>query len=145
MLDLSAPRSGDEPRLDLSKLQGRVLLVDDDHDARASIADVLRGLGMDCIDVESADAALAVVRATTVDFLITDIEMPLMDGYQLAEALQANPPRPSAPRLIAMSAFSMDPAKRHLFSGFLAKPFSAAAIADLLQSGRPPDWMDSVR
>ena len=145
VVESNTPATRDVTRHHLSKLRGRVLLVDDDLDTRASIADLLRSLGLDCVDVESAHAALKVVRTTPFDYLITDIQMPFMDGYQLAEALQTDPPHPIHPRLIAMSAFSLDPAKRHLFSGFLAKPFRAAAIADLLIAGQPPDWIDSVR
>ncbi len=145
VVDTSIPAATEATRHHLGAIRGRVLLVDDDQDARAAIADLLRSLGLDCIDVESAQAALTAVRAAPYDFLITDIQMPFMDGYQLAQALQADPSQTAPLRVIAMSAFSLDPARRHLFSGFLAKPFSVTAIADLLLSGQQHDWMESVR
>ena len=70
----------------------RVLLVDDAPFFRNMLAPVLRAAGYAVNTVASASEALAVLESDQVfDFVVTDIEMPGMSGFDLAAALRANP------------------------------------------------------
>jgi len=86
----------------------RVLVVDDNDDARMLLADVLSALGHDVRVAGDGDAALEVVRDFIPEIGILDIGLPGMDGYELATKL-----RPALPdvRLIALSGYSQ-PADR---------------------------------
>lgn len=78
-------------------LQGRrVLVVDDSQVALQLSLNTLRHLGVDCQAVRSAAEALATLRAhheqgQPIEVLVSDIEMPEMDGYNLVQALRREP------------------------------------------------------
>lgn len=118
----------------------RVLLVDDDDVMRLSMAEVMRHLGIDCVETDNGVTALALVGLSQFEVVLTDIQMPDMDGYALAEKILHVRDGRSLPHIIAMSAYSIDPVKKHLFSGFLSKPFSVADVAKIIVAGQAPDW-----
>jgi len=118
----------------------RVLLVDDDDVMRLSMAELLRHLGIDCVETDNGSTALSQAALRHFDVVLTDIQMPGMDGYALAEKLLDAAEADRQPRIIAMSAYSIDPDKKHLFSGFLSKPFSASDAARLFKAAEAPDW-----
>jgi CheY-like chemotaxis protein len=63
-----------------------VLVVDDDADVREIIAGMLEELGCEVISAESGSEALdRLKRDDRISVLITDINMPGMDGHELAE------------------------------------------------------------
>jgi len=69
----------------------RVLVVDDDTDARELVATVLTRRGAEVVPVESGGAALDEMKRQLFDVLIADIEMPMMDGYALIEKVRQLP------------------------------------------------------
>ena len=76
----------------------RILVVDDHRSARESIADVLRhgGHHVDCM--AAASEALETLAGESYDVVITDLQMPGMDGLEFMSQLQRRPhgaePRP---------------------------------------------------
>ncbi len=80
------PRQTDEslPSFDKCKL----LLVEDNDDARFMLAKTLRMRGFDVIDAADAQQALAVIRSFQPDVAVIDIGLPVMDGYQLAREIR---------------------------------------------------------
>jgi PAS domain S-box-containing protein len=66
----------------------RVLVVEDEPDAQELIAAVLTGRGAEVISVESADEALKEMELKRFDVLVSDIGMPLLDGYALIEKVR---------------------------------------------------------
>ena len=69
----------------------RVLVVDDEPDARELIAAVLIGRGAEVVSVESAGEALEEMERQRFDVLVSDIGMPLMDGYALIKKVRQLP------------------------------------------------------
>jgi PAS domain S-box-containing protein len=69
----------------------RVLVVDDEPDARELVAVVLMGCGAEVVSVGSAVEALAEMERGRFDVLVSDIGMPLMDGYALIEKVRQLP------------------------------------------------------
>jgi CheY-like chemotaxis protein len=67
----------------------RVLLVDDDPDARELFAMVLRNDGAQVATADSAEAALAAFALARPDVLLSDIGMPGQDGYSLMRRVRA--------------------------------------------------------
>jgi CheY-like chemotaxis protein len=73
----------------VTRLDGmRVLYVDDNADARELVDAILSAHGATVVTCESADAILATLERDRPDVLISDIEMPGGDGYQLIRALR---------------------------------------------------------
>ena len=105
----------------------RVLVVDDDPDARELIGSVLAGVAALPSIAGSASEALALVAERSFDLIISDIGMPDRDGYQLMRAIRALPPeRGGRTPAIAVTAFARSEDRtRALLAGYqvhLAKP-----------------------
>lgn len=75
--------------LEMSSLTGiRLLVVDDDSDARELLASMLGHSGAEVTTVGSTDEAMEAFSATRPDVLISDIEMPGRDGYELIKEIR---------------------------------------------------------
>ncbi|MFB2970432.1 ATP-binding protein [Aerosakkonema sp. BLCC-F183] len=87
LLDYSSLSIADCP---LAKL--RVLLVDDEEDARDVVAFILRQAGAIVITAQSAIEALEVFSRSSVNVVVSDIGMAKMDGYMLIRQIRTMPP-----------------------------------------------------
>jgi CheY-like chemotaxis protein len=160
--DRAAPHrtsSASEPPAGTSLRDLRILLVEDDPDARELITRILRERGAEVTVTPSAAQAIVAFRAQRPDLLISDIGMPEEDGYALlariraldAESAVAGVDTTAAPaRLpaIALTALARaEDRRRAILAGFqlhLAKPIEAselvAAVVNL--AGRRADGAD---
>lgn len=82
------------PLMDVPRLEGvKILVVDDEADARELLAILLRQRGAEVVTVASAKEALAVITQATAeqrpDLLVSDIGMPGEDGYMLIRRVRA--------------------------------------------------------
>jgi len=113
-----------------------VLVVDDAPDVTEMIALMMSYAGYRVVTAFSATEALDAARNRRFDAVISDIGMPGMSGYQLAEALRALPAYRSTP-LIAVTGFTMyEDRQRALSAGFddfLNKPISPSALLDAVR------------
>ena len=112
----------------------RVLLVDDEPDAREVMASALEICGARVLSAASARAALDILANDEVDLLLADIAMPGQDGYALIREIRAMPSaRLSAIPAAAVTAHARDDERdRALAAGFqmhLAKPVQPAVLA----------------
>ncbi|QOT78061.1 response regulator [Cupriavidus basilensis] len=112
------------------------VLVAEDHPAtRAMLADQLEQLGIDATIVEDGGKALEALAQRQYDIVLTDIGMPVMDGYALASAIRQQ--YPGLP-IVAMSAHSTpEQAQRSLESSIstvLVKPLPLAVLGRVLRS-----------
>ena len=119
-------------------LQGaRILVTDDELDARRIVSIVLRAAGALVFTACSKDEALEIAGSNTFDALVTDLSMPGGDGFSLLEELRARGHQMPA---IALSALSWhDVQARVQSAGFalhLEKPIElstlTAAVADVI-------------
>jgi two-component system chemotaxis response regulator CheY len=78
----------------------RVLTVDDSKTMRDMVGFTLRGAGFEVLEAEDGVRALSVLSTNSVDLIITDINMPNMDGVTLVKQLRAKPNFKSTPILI---------------------------------------------
>lgn len=85
----------------------RILLVDDDEEMLESLGSLLRLEGAQVEMASSGEAALSIAERETQPFnlIISDIGMPVMDGYALLEKLRNKPPTATTPA-IALSGFT---------------------------------------
>jgi PAS domain S-box-containing protein len=116
------------------ELEGlRVLVVDDEPDARELIGSVLEACRAVVTAVASAADALEEIRRAPPDVLLSDIGMPGDDGYALIRKVRALPPASGGRTpAIALSAYAQaDDRKRALVAGFnmhLAKPVEPSEL-----------------
>jgi len=64
-----------------------ILLVDDDANHRMSLRDLLDREGFVCVEVEDGEAALEKLSQTSFDLVITDLYMPVTNGFDLLVAM----------------------------------------------------------
>jgi signal transduction histidine kinase/ActR/RegA family two-component response regulator len=112
----------------------RILVVEDDEDARLFIRSVLERAGAIVHTAASARDAFALVERYALDVMISDIGMPEEDGFSLMRRVRALPAdRGGRIRAIALTAFARrDDALRAAEAGFqihLAKPVDPEALA----------------
>ena len=120
----SPPRSHSVPLPDLGlrDLGGlKVLLVDDEADARDLIGRILRDCQCEVHAAANAAEAMALARAGRYDLLVSDIGMPDVDGFELLSRIRAlGPARGGSVPAIALTAFARSEDRLHaLESGFL--------------------------
>ncbi len=111
----------------------KVLVVDDERDAREFTATVLRHANADVVEADSADAALRALERMTPDAILCDIAMPDRDGFDLIAAIRRLPPPHRDIPMAALTAYAKSEDRhRVLDAGFrahLAKPLDPADIA----------------
>jgi signal transduction histidine kinase/ActR/RegA family two-component response regulator len=127
------------PQAPLPRLDGaRVLVVDDEADARDLVMAAVAGTGAEVRGVPSAREALAAVGAATPDVVVTDLAMPGEDGYDLLARIRALGGRAARTPIIALSAFArVEDRERALMSGFaahVAKPVEPVALCRLIEA-----------
>jgi two-component system chemotaxis response regulator CheY len=81
-------------------LVARILVVDDDKVVRLLLRAMLERRGHSVVEAENGDEGLRYYRAAPPDLVITDIQMPVMDGLQMIRALRGDFP---TARIIAIS------------------------------------------
>jgi len=125
-----------EPEYKPQESRGSALVVDDNPDITEMLAAVLRHAGYTVSTADSATGALAAALAKRFDVVVSDIGMPGMNGYELAQALRAFP-QYRAVRMVAVTGFAMyDDRDRALEAGFdthLSKPIDPAALTQAIR------------
>ncbi|MCG8440686.1 MAG: response regulator, partial [Caulobacterales bacterium] len=112
----------------------RILLVDDNAFFRNMMAPLLAAAGYDVVAVESADEAWSMRDSgEEFDIIVTDIEMPGMDGYEFAEAIKGDDRWSEVPVLALSGRKEGDDAERApgAFADFVPKSDRASLIAAL--------------
>jgi len=116
----------------------KVLLVDDEPDARELLSEVLEQYGAQVIAVASAGEALAALRAQRPHVLVSDIGLPGEDGYSLMQRVRALPvSEGGATPAAALTAYARsEDSRRALAAGFVqhaVKPIQPAVLAALVR------------
>jgi len=113
-----------------------VLVVDDDPQARELLSAILENAGADVRAAASADDALVILETWSPDAMLSDIEMPGADGYELMGKLRARRGGASKLVAIAVSAHARpDDRARALNAGFqwhVAKPIEPGELVSVV-------------
>jgi signal transduction histidine kinase len=114
----------------------KIFIVDDNRDAAEVLGEALEASGYLTRIAFDAPSALETVESFHPDAMLIDIGLPVMDGYELARRLRANPQLASA-RLIAVTGYGQESDRRQaLEAGFnehLVKPIDFARLEALLR------------
>ncbi|MBD8092249.1 sigma-54-dependent Fis family transcriptional regulator [Pseudomonas fluorescens] len=111
----------------------KVLLVEDDRALREALADTLLLAGHDYRAVGSAEEALEAVEQESFSLVVSDVNMPGMDGHQLLGLLRAG--QPQLPVLLMTAHGAVERAVDAMRQGaadYLVKPFEPKALIELV-------------
>jgi DNA-binding response OmpR family regulator len=114
----------------------RILVVDDDPAIRQLLADVLEMEGYEVSSAADGLQAVHAVTASSPDFVILDVMMPGLDGFEVLSAIRAQGGEP-VPVLMLTAAAEPDSDARAWAQGvdyYLAKPFTPDAVLDVINS-----------
>jgi two-component system chemotaxis response regulator CheY len=115
----------------------RILIVDDFSTMRRIIKNLLRDLGF--TNTEEADdglTALPILKAGGVDFLVTDWNMPGMQGIDLLKTVRADEELRTLPVLMVTAETKREQimeAAQAGVNGYIVKPFTAATLKEKIE------------
>lgn len=113
-----------------------VLLVDDSMAVRRAVALMLTGSGLNCVEAADGAQALEVIGANHVDVVLTDLNMPVMNGYQFIEKLRQTDEHRFTPVLVLTTECREEVAstlKRAGVTGVLQKPIEQESLLKALR------------
>lgn len=113
----------------------KVLVVEDNADARDLLALVLTTEGFTVITAENGLAGLALAKAERPDLIVTDISMPILDGIEMIKQIREVPELESVP-IIAVSAYE---------SGITADAVKAGASKAMHKPMEFPSFLASLK
>jgi two-component system chemotaxis response regulator CheY len=111
----------------------KVLVVDDFSTMRRIIKNLLRDLGFTNIsEADDGNTALPMLKAGDFDFVVTDWNMPVMQGIDLLKAIRADEKLSHIPVLMVTAEAKKDQivmAAQAGVNGYIVKPFTAATLS----------------
>jgi two-component system chemotaxis response regulator CheY len=118
----------------------KVLIVDDAVSMRQMVSFTLRQGGYEVVEAEHGQDALNKLRSTTVDLVLTDLNMPVMDGITLIQNLRKIPAMKSKPILMLTTeglAAKKEQGKAAGATGWIVKPFDPEKLLQTLAKVLP--------
>ncbi len=120
----------------MSRTDMKFLIVDDFSTMRRIVRNLLKESGYNNADeAEDGNAALAKLRAAPFDFVITDLNMPNMNGFELLRQIRADPQLKGLPVLLVTAEARKEDivtAAQAGASGYIVKPFTKATLEEKL-------------
>jgi len=117
--------------------QLRFLVVDDFSTMRRIVRGLLKEMACNNVaEAEDGAAALSMLRAQRFDFVVSDINMPNMDGFELLEAIKADAALRHLPVLMVTAEARKEDivrAAQNGAAGYIVKPFSKATLEEKVQ------------
>lgn len=114
----------------------RTLIVDDSSVMRKIVERALRQAGLDPLVVHEASngaEGLDLLKATSVDLILSDINMPSMDGLEFLRQIQAQKLAPGVPVVMITTESSEEHVKQAIQAGargYIRKPFTAEQVKE---------------
>jgi two-component system chemotaxis response regulator CheY len=112
----------------------RIMAVDDSKTMRDMVSFTLSTAGFDVDSAEDGQKALSALEKTQVDLVITDLNMPNMDGITLIRRLRADPKYRGVPILMLTTEADADKkaeGRAAGATGWLVKPFNPEKLVEL--------------
>jgi CheY-like chemotaxis protein len=123
-------------------VQRKALLIEDNENNRYLLTLLLQAVNVAVVVAETGHVALEIARKERPDCVLLDIQMPELDGYEIATRLKADPELSRIP-IVGVSSFAMpgdrEKAMRMGFAGYIEKPVDpenfAATVLAILERG----------
>ena len=113
-----------------------VLTVDDSRTMRDMLMLALKDAGYRVVQAEDGVHGLEVLQAESPDIVITDINMPRMDGFGFIEGMRADPNHRTTPVLVLTTESDAEKKARVRAAGatgWIVKPFDPAKLVDAVR------------
>jgi len=117
-----------------------ILVVEDQEDNRRILRDLLTNSGYKLFEAEDGEQALAVAERQRPDLILMDVQIPLLDGYEVTRRLKADPELRGIPVIAVTSyALSGDESKARAAgcNGYVSKPYSPRELLAMIREYVP--------
>ena len=118
----------------------RILVVEDQHDNRQILRDLLGSVGYSLIEAEDGAAAVTLAAQHKPDLILMDIQLPIMDGYEATRRIKSDPALSAIPIIVITSyALSGDEAKARAAGcdAYVTKPYSPRQLLAAVRNYLP--------
>ena len=109
----------------------RILVVEDQEDNRQILRDLLTSVGYEIIQAENGEEALATAARERPDLILMDIQLPLLDGYEVTRRIKADPALRASP-IIAVTSYALSgdegKARAAGCDAYVTKPYNPRAL-----------------
>jgi len=109
----------------------RILVVEDQPDNRRIVRDLLTRSGYEIIEARTGEEGVTLAETQRPDLILMDIQLPIIDGYEAARRIKANPELRHIP-IIAVTSYALSGDDVKAFAAgcddYVAKPFSPRAL-----------------
>lgn len=119
-----------------------ILLVDDHADSREVFATILRYHGYIVLEAADGDEALRLTHSAAPGVVVTDLNMPALDGASLIRALKRDPALATIPTLVVTADTALQARREAESAGcsaFILKPLSPRSLLAAVQALSPAD------
>ena len=113
-----------------------ILVVENEASNRILIERVLSTRGYRCLSASNGQEALDILDREGVDLILTDLSMPVLDGYRATQLIRARPHLANVP-IVAVTAFALhddiESAKQIGCTEYLTKPFKPRQLLEVVE------------
>ncbi|REL34853.1 sigma-54-dependent transcriptional regulator [Thalassotalea euphylliae] len=116
----------------------KILVVEDDAGLREALIDTLLLAGYECVEADSGEQALMMLKQQSVDLVVSDVQMGGMSGLSLLKSVKAT--YPNLPMLLMTAYGTIDDAVQAMKDGasnYMAKPFAPEVLLNMVSQYVP--------
>jgi len=117
----------------------KILVVEDDEGLREALVDTLSLAGYNCIEADSGESALLLLKSHQVDIVVSDVQMGGMSGLSLLKSIKNQ--QSNLPVLLMTAYGTIDDAVQAMQDGacnYIAKPFAPQVLLNMVSQYIPP-------
>jgi len=114
----------------------KLLIVDDDKTTRKLLSLYLKGKGYEVVSAENGLDAIEKLGTESINLVVTDMNMPYMDGIELTKTLRSDSVLKEIPIIMVTTEADEDEREKAFVAGvddYLVKPTNADAISDSIK------------
>jgi CheY-like chemotaxis protein len=117
-------------------IQATILVIENEVSNRILVERVLSTRGYRCISASNGREALKMLDSEHVDLILTDLSMPVLDGYRTTQLIRARPGFESVP-IVAVTAYALsdegEAARQMGCTEYLTKPFKPRQLLEVVE------------
>jgi two-component system chemotaxis response regulator CheY len=113
-----------------------ILTIDDSRMMREMLLMVLQGAGFNVVQADDGVSGLEALETSSPDVIITDINMPRLDGYGVIEGVRRDPRHRATPILVLSTESSPEKKQRARTAGatgWIVKPFQSDSLLEVVR------------
>jgi two-component system cell cycle response regulator DivK len=119
----------------------RILVVEDQEDNRQILRDLLSNAGFEIVEAETGEEALVSASTQKPDLILMDIQLPILDGYEVTRRIKADPLLQAIP-IIAVTSYALSgdegKAREAGCNDYVTKPYSPRELLTKIRNLLPP-------